>query len=296
MLPTTTYTRGKDLSGSLEGAGGMGGLLARTAQSYVDAPMAGQSFYHADGNGNITMLINSSQAVVAKYLYDAFGNVLSKSGLLADANLYQFSSKEKHLNSGLVYYLYRYYDPNLQRWPNRDPLGDLGFVPLQQLGEADSDLEDADSVLNLYLFAGNDSLQNVDYYGLVCSVVADRTKSLMSRGINAGHEWIEYNSTSVGFWPRYGYKVLRPDPGQTTPFPISWQWDTLQRSSGTIKWGPAAGKSCTCATCADITASLDAVPNPGWHSFDIVNNCRRFVKWAFKGSCLEKGHKTSLNP
>ena len=126
-LPTTTYTRGLDLSGSLQGAGGIGGLLARTAQSYVDAPMAGHAFYHTDGNGNITMLINSSQAIVAKYLYDAFGNVLSKSGLLADANVYQFSSKEKDLNSGMVYYLYRYYDPNLQRWPNRDPLGEPGF-------------------------------------------------------------------------------------------------------------------------------------------------------------------------
>jgi RHS repeat-associated protein len=130
-LPTTTYTRGKDLSGRLEGAGGTGGLLARTAQSYVDAPSAGHSFYHADANGNITMLINSSQAIVAKYLYDAFGNVLSASGLLANANLYRFSSKEAHLNSGLVYYLYRYYDPNLQRWPNRDPKDELGFEVLQ---------------------------------------------------------------------------------------------------------------------------------------------------------------------
>ena len=45
-LPTTTYTRGKDLSGSLEGAGGIGGLLARTSQAYADAPLAGQSYYH----------------------------------------------------------------------------------------------------------------------------------------------------------------------------------------------------------------------------------------------------------
>jgi hypothetical protein len=115
-LPTTTYTRGKDLSGSIEAglprqsaatAGGIGGLLARTAQSYVDAPLTGHSFYHCDGNGNVTMLINSSQAVVAQYLYDAFGNVLSASGLLANANVYQFSSKERHLNSGLVYYLFQ---------------------------------------------------------------------------------------------------------------------------------------------------------------------------------------------
>ena len=94
------------------------------------------------------MLVNSSQDIVAKYLYDAFGNVLSKSGLLADANNYRFSSKEAHLNSGLVYYLYRYYDPNLQRWPNRDP---------------DQDRTDP----NAYLFVGNQPISQWDFNGLL---------------------------------------------------------------------------------------------------------------------------------
>jgi RHS repeat-associated protein len=180
-LPTTTYTRGKDLSGSLEGAGGIGGLLARTAQSYVDAPLAGHSFYHCDANGNITMLINWQQAIVAKYLYDAFGNVLSASGLLADANLYQFSSKEKHLNSGLVYYLYRYYDPNLQRWPNRDPLGENGFEAIRDFlpvgfrfldkpVEISRDGPDRYQTENRYVFIKNSPLNFTDPYGLsACS-------------------------------------------------------------------------------------------------------------------------------
>ena len=145
-LPTTTYTRGKDLSGSLEGAGGIGGLLARTSQAYGDASLAGQSYYHCDGNGNITMLIDNYQGIVAKYLYDAFGNMISKSGLLADANVYRFSSKEWHANSGLVYYLYRYYDPNLQRWANRDPIQEKGGV-------------------NLYGFPKNDAVNAIDAYG-----------------------------------------------------------------------------------------------------------------------------------
>ncbi len=123
-LPTTTYTRGLDLSGSLQGAGGIGGLLSMTLNTELGPSSSNSMYYHSDGNGNVTMLINPSQAIVAKYLYDAFGNILSKSGLLADANLYRFSSKEAHPISGLVYYLYRYYDPNLQRWSNRDPLCD----------------------------------------------------------------------------------------------------------------------------------------------------------------------------
>jgi RHS repeat-associated protein len=134
-LPATTYTRGKDLSGSLEGAGGIGGLLSMTLNTQPGPSSSNSMYYHSDGNGNVTMLVNASQSIVAKYLYDAFGNLLSKSGVLADANLYRFSSKEYHPNSGDYYYLYRYYDPNLQRWPNRDPLGEEGGVNLYQFVE-----------------------------------------------------------------------------------------------------------------------------------------------------------------
>ena len=42
--PTVTYTRGKDLSGSLEGAGGIGGLLARTSQALLRRSLLRQQF------------------------------------------------------------------------------------------------------------------------------------------------------------------------------------------------------------------------------------------------------------
>jgi RHS repeat-associated protein len=119
------------------------------------------SFYHSDGNGNVTMLINPSQYIVAKYLYDAFGNMISKSGLLADANLYRFSSKEAHLNSGLVYYLYRYYDPNLQRWLNRDPVTEGGFQVLVKVRGGNITVE-----RNLYAFVENKAINRRDLRGL----------------------------------------------------------------------------------------------------------------------------------
>ena len=93
-----------------------------TLNTVLGPSSSNSMYYHSDGNGNVTTLVNPSQYIVAKYLYDAFGNMLSAAGSLAQQNLYRFSSKEAHLNSGLVYYVYRYYDPNLQRWPNRDPL------------------------------------------------------------------------------------------------------------------------------------------------------------------------------
>lgn len=145
-LPTVTYTRGKDLSGSIEGAGGIGGLLARTDMPSTINSQPSTAFYHSDGNGNVTCLINTNQIIVAKYLYDPFGNTLSASGPLAEANLYRFSSKELHPNSGLVYYLYRHYASDLQRWLNRDPLNEIGGI-------------------NLYSFLRNKPYQ-VDSWGL----------------------------------------------------------------------------------------------------------------------------------
>jgi RHS repeat-associated protein len=167
-LPSTTYTRGKDLSGSLEAAGGIGGLLSMTLNTAPGPSSSSTYYYHSDGNGNVTMLINSSQYIVAKYLYDAFGNVLSAAGSLAQQNLYRFSSKEAHLNSGLVYYLYRFYDPNLQRWPNRDPMGELGFQATRRAVTRDVAsirlTGGAEPIIgpDLYKFIGNDPIDGID--------------------------------------------------------------------------------------------------------------------------------------
>jgi RHS repeat-associated protein len=148
-LPQVTYTRGNDLSRMLQGAGGIGGLLARTDNSKL---LVGDTFasalYHADGNGNVTCLIYPNQMVAAKYLYDPYGNMLSQYGLLADANSYRFSSKEWNANSGTYYYLYRFYDPSFQRWSNHDPIEEKGG-------------------LNLYEFVKNDPLNHRDAKGLL---------------------------------------------------------------------------------------------------------------------------------
>jgi RHS repeat-associated protein len=79
-------------------------------------------------------MVDTSQNVSAAYRYDAYGNLLSSSGSQAGANSYRFSSKEmmlnSSLNSGLYYYLYRFYDPVVQRWINRDPIQENGGVNL----------------------------------------------------------------------------------------------------------------------------------------------------------------------
>jgi RHS repeat-associated protein len=136
-LPQVSYTRGRDLGRSLQGAGGIGGLLARTDLRVIAVGNSStHAYFFGDGNGNITAMINTNQQLVAKYLYDPFGNTISKSGALADANLYRFSSKENQISSGMYYYGYRFYDPLLHRWINQDPNNELGFQSIQVIQTA----------------------------------------------------------------------------------------------------------------------------------------------------------------
>jgi RHS repeat-associated protein len=134
-----TYTRGLDLSSSRAGAGGIGGLLARTDGN-------GSTFYHTDGAGNITSLIDGNQNMAARYLYSAFGRLIGQSGPIAGVNEMQFSSMPFHRQSGLSLYAFRGYDPTSQRWLNRDPVGEAGGM-------------------NLYGFVGNNPIGEIDPYG-----------------------------------------------------------------------------------------------------------------------------------
>jgi RHS repeat-associated protein len=230
-LPSTTYTRGLDLS-SLQGAGGIGGLLAMTLNTASGPASSNSMYYHSDGNGNVTMLLNPWQYIVAKYLYDAFGNTLSSAGSMAQQNLYRFSSKEVQPNSGLIYYLYRYYDPNLQRWPNRDPLEESGFQLLGfSVGNSTAHL--ARPVLfgcasgNLYEFARNAPTRLYDPHGLADNDLCQALEDKLAYYANIGDEenWLKTFATYqmlCGFPPGSPPKIPLPgcpqDPYRGKPF------------------------------------------------------------------------------
>ena len=180
--PRVSHTRGLDLSGTLVGAGGIGGLLARSRHA-TSSPYAvnGNSFYHADGNGNVTYLANSSGGTDAAYRYDPFGRGLAQTGPYASANGMRFSSKPwvGHNGSntdGLYYYGYRFYDPLTQRWPNRDPLGEPGFEVARR-GRARLVADGP----NLYAFVRNDPIDRTDFLGLYGSSIDNAIRTCMAR-------------------------------------------------------------------------------------------------------------------
>jgi RHS repeat-associated protein len=136
---TNSYVYGLDLSGSMQGAGTIGGILT--------ADLNGTNvFYFYDANGNVTDLVDTNGTIVAHYEYDAFGNTTVKTGTLADANPFRFSTKYLDEEPNLYYYGARSYNPELGRWPSRDPIGERGGV-------------------NVYAFVANEPIAAIDPLG-----------------------------------------------------------------------------------------------------------------------------------
>lgn len=124
---TKTYIWGMDLSGSMQGAGGVGGLLSVTDGT-------GTYFPTFDGNGNVSEYLDSTGNIVAHYEYDPFGKTIVATGSKANDFAHRFSTKPLDLTTGLYYYGYRFYDPETGRWPSRDPIGESGGINLYGFG------------------------------------------------------------------------------------------------------------------------------------------------------------------
>jgi len=143
---TASFHWGPDVSGSMQGAGGVGGLISLTLHT---GPLAGAYFYNYDGNGNVVGLTQASDGTTAaSYEYDAFGALLRASGPLAFSNPFLFSTKYYDWETSLYYFGLRYYNASTGRWLTRDPLG-------------------LKAGLNPYQMVGNDPLDGVDMLGLV---------------------------------------------------------------------------------------------------------------------------------
>ena len=145
---TLSKTRlwGTDLSGTLQGAGGVGGLLSESSL-ITSTPITFNTFFPTyDGNGNISEYLGSTGSAAAHFEYDPFGNTVVNTDA-SNQFAYRFSTKPLDFATGLYYYGYRYYDPVTGRWPSRDPIAEAGGI-------------------NLYGFTGNNGVNETDFLGL----------------------------------------------------------------------------------------------------------------------------------
>jgi RHS repeat-associated protein len=160
-----TYTWGLDLSNSLDGAGGVGGLLL------VNSAAAGVHFAAYDGNGNVVALVGSDTGQqTAFYEYSPFGETLRSTGSMAKENPYRFSTKPTEDTMQFIPYEFRAYRPDIGRWLSREPLDELAFfrsyVSPQTLEE--SEMFEAERLrygINTYLFVDNIPTQYLDRDG-----------------------------------------------------------------------------------------------------------------------------------
>lgn len=141
VLPRRRFVWGLDITGTLGGAGGIGGLLAIEEQGgRILLPIH-------DGLGNITRVVDkASGSIVAEYAYGPYGEMVGQSG---DVNAcpFRYQSKYYDAETGLSYFGFRYYSAKLGRWISRDPLGESGGF-------------------NLYGYCGNDPVNRWDYLGM----------------------------------------------------------------------------------------------------------------------------------
>jgi RHS repeat-associated protein len=119
--------------------GGNGALL------YMKVPgsPADYYYYHYDGSCNVTCITDSDKEIKALYEYDAFGNIITKCGSLA--NDFLFSTQMANTSSGWYMYMFRSYSPSLGRWTQRDSIRDQ---------------------INTYEFCSNNGLNYIDCYGM----------------------------------------------------------------------------------------------------------------------------------
>ena len=152
-----SYMWGTDLSGSSQSAGGVGGLL-KVASNGTNC------FVNCDGNGNVAALVNTSDGtVLAQYEYAPFGEIIRITGPLAKNNPFRFSNKYQDDRTDRLYFGYRYLNPSLGQWINRDPINELSFVYM--LLKDKSALTPKRERLT-YTYCNNNPVCQWDYLGL----------------------------------------------------------------------------------------------------------------------------------
>ena len=143
---TRTYAWGLDIQGSLQGAAGVGGLVA--VHDKIENPSGKLLLPGYDANGNVAVMVNGTNGdLEAAYEYGPFGESLRQEGPSAKVNPFRFSTKYTDDETGLNYYGRRYYDPRNGRFLGRDPLEEGGGI-------------------NLYAFVANNTVNTWDYLGM----------------------------------------------------------------------------------------------------------------------------------
>ncbi|MBE4906951.1 DNRLRE domain-containing protein [Bacillus luteolus] len=93
-----------------------------TRLSVTDITKEGTYFYHYNHHGDVIAISNENQEIIARYEYDVWGKVISKTGTYADENPYRFSGYYYDKEIYLYYLTSRYYHPEHSIFLSRDSM------------------------------------------------------------------------------------------------------------------------------------------------------------------------------
>ncbi|WP_309400922.1 RHS repeat-associated core domain-containing protein [Cerasicoccus maritimus] len=141
---TFAHYWGLDIAGGLQSVGSVGGLLLSEKYSNHNGVLRFSIF---DGGGNITSYVEPSGELIVSYDYGPMGEKHIETSLSTIEVCFNFSTKYEDVDTGHLYYGYRYYDPTSGRWLSRDHIGESGGF-------------------NVYVANGNDFINFIDVLGL----------------------------------------------------------------------------------------------------------------------------------
>ena len=139
-------------------------------------------YYVRNAQNDITAVLDANQNIVASYVYDAWGQILSSTGDMADINPLRYRGYYYDTETGYYYLNSRYYSPELCRFLNAD---DADVLDVQD------DLYDK----NLFAYCDNNSVMRVDHGGDIWETILDI----------AGIVWSAWDLITKPSWANLGY-------------------------------------------------------------------------------------------
>ena len=218
------YDEGWQVVADVDGQGNV--LASYVWGERIDRLLAvklGEATYYplTDVQGTVWGYVDSSNAVVARWQYDAWGNVVEESvSVPALAALrYRFQGREWSAVTGLINFRMRWYDSVTGRWLSKDPIGLSGG-------------------LNLYAFTHNSPNNNIDPMGTIESGRRTDGPSLVERVKN----WVKalFSSPQETVLPPTSGTAASALEGVPTFVPLLQQIDALNESIHALESGGGA--------------------------------------------------------
>lgn len=171
-----------------------------------------QNYYYLKNTlGDIIGIKDETGAQVATYTYDAWGNIVSKSGSMADINPFRYRGYYYDNETGFYYLQTRYYDPSIRQFINADNYELLPILS-QTIGQ-----------LNLFAYANNNPIMLTDetgesvtlayFIGCVAVGILFNGASQIIGNVMTDREWND------GLWQAVAAGAFN---GALTAFGVSW--------------------------------------------------------------------------